>query len=295
MDWQYTLIRLYLYLDDHYQAHLWVYAQRFSNNHRLRFCDAELLTIYLFGLMQQRRTLTSIYAYATGHLQAWFPHLPAYQTFVERLNRLADLLPVLTETILGEAELPGVRDEVKLIDSFPVILAQQRRSQRAQVAPELAQKSYCASKGLYYYGVNVHLVAARRPGQLPVPEAIALSPGAANDLSVMRHYLPYVSACAIFADKAYADARLQAGLEAAQGVVLHTPIKRQKGQARLALDQRLYSTAVSQVRQPIESLFNWINEKTGIEMASKVRSTKGLLVHVFGRLAAAMFLLAFNP
>jgi len=35
---------------------------------------------------------------------------------------------------------------------------------------------------------------------------------------------------------------------------------------------------------------NWVEEKTGIEIASKVRSYRGLLVHVFGRLAAAMFL-----
>ena len=45
MDWHYTLIRLYLYLAEHSHAHLWVYAQRFSNHHRLRFSDEELLTI----------------------------------------------------------------------------------------------------------------------------------------------------------------------------------------------------------------------------------------------------------
>jgi len=38
-------------------------------------------------------------------------------------------------------------------------------------------------------------------------------------------------------------------------------------------------------------LFNWLEEKTGIQRASKVRSYNGLLVHVFGRLAAAMWLL----
>jgi hypothetical protein len=42
-------------------------------------------------------------------------------------------------------------------------------------------------------------------------------------------------------------------------------------------------------------LFNWIQEKTGIECASKVRSFRGLLVHVFARLAAAMFLLNARP
>jgi hypothetical protein len=52
--------------------------------------------------------------------------------------------------------------------------------------------------------------------------------------------------------------------------------------------------AVSRIRQPIEALFGWIQEKTGIQTASKVRSERGLMVHVFGRIAAAMLLLAFN-
>ena len=51
------------------------------------------------------------------------------------------------------------------------------------------------------------------------------------------------------------------------------------------------STAISQIRQPIESLFNWVQEKTGIQIASKVRSYQGLMVHVFGKLAAALFIM----
>ncbi len=76
---------------------------------------------------------------------------------------------------------------------------------------------------------------------------------------------------------------------------LYTPVKKKKAQERLLLIDSALSTLVSRVRQPIESIFNWIEEKTGIEVASKVRSYKGLMVHVFGRLAAAMFLLAANP
>jgi hypothetical protein len=73
-----------------------------------------------------------------------------------------------------------------------------------------------------------------------------------------------------------------------------TPVKKKKGQENLSAADSLFSKAVSKVRQPIESLFNWIGEKTGIQCASKVRSYRGLLVHAFGRLAAAMLLLSFN-
>lgn len=52
-----------------------------------------------------------------------------------------------------------------------------------------------------------------------------------------------------------------------------------------------YQRQFPQVRQPIESFFNWVNEKTGIQIASKVRSYQGLMVHVFGKLAAALFIM----
>ncbi|MBF0300334.1 MAG: transposase [Oligoflexia bacterium] len=58
--------------------------------------------------------------------------------------------------------------------------------------------------------------------------------------------------------------------------------------------EKIDSAIISGIRQPIESLFNWLNEKTGIQNASKVRSSKGLLVHVFGKLAAALVMIIFN-
>ena len=98
----------------------------------------------------------------------------------------------------------------------------------------------------------------------------------------------------LFADMAYIDELLEQMLKH-QNFLLNTPVKKGKKQKHDPyLFDKLWSTAVSRVRQPIESLFNWINEKTGIQIASKVRSFKGLMVHVFGRLAAAMFIMAFN-
>ena len=141
----------------------------------------------------------------------------------------------------------------------------------------------------------MHLLALRRPGTLPVPDYIGLSPGADNDLTVLRSILPRLRDCEVYGDKIYADAELAERLLREQNVRLYTPIKKKKGQKELALTDRVYSKIVSGVRQPVESLFNWLEEKTGIEVASKVRSYKGLMVHVFGRLAAAMFMLAFNP
>lgn len=295
MDWQDTLIRLYLYLCKHYRGPLWVLAQRLSNNQDPAFTDEEVLTIYLFGILKKHRTIQAIYDYTQDHLSDWFPALPCYGGYVQRLNRLHEVFPGLVEQVLADFAPQGVLEHVRLVDSMPVVLAQAKRSSQAKVAPELANKGYCASKNMYFYGVKVHLLAFRRPGTLPVPDYIGVSPGADNDLTVLRSIVPRLRDGELYGDKIYADAELVDRLAREQNVRLYTPIKKKKGQKELSLTDRVYSEIVSGVRQPIESLFNWIQEKTGIEVASRVRSYRGLMVHVFGRLAAAMLLLAFNP
>jgi hypothetical protein len=69
-------------------------------------------------------------------------------------------------------------------------------------------------------------------------------------------------------------------------------LKRLKGQSiqekqRNKAYNDLFSAAVSKVRQPIESFFNWLNEHTNIQRTQKVRSTKGLLIHTMGKIASA--------
>ena len=295
MAWQDTLIQLYLYICHHYQGHLFLAAQRLSNNDQPTFTDEEVLTIYLFGILKKHRTIQAIYNYVEDHLSDWFPEMPCYGGYVQRLNRLYEVFPGLVEQVLADCSRQGVLDHIRLVDSFPVVLAQEKRSGTAKVAPALANKGYCSSKNMYFYGVKVHLLAFRRPGTLPLPDYIGLSAGAENDLSVLRGILPQLRDCELYGDKIYADQELVERLWREQNVRLYTPVKKKKGQERLLLIDSALSTLVSRVRQPIESIFNWIEEKTGIEIASKVRSYKGLMVHVFGRLAAAMFLLVFNP
>jgi hypothetical protein len=78
-----------------------------------------------------------------------------------------------------------------------------------------------------------------------------------------------------------------------------TPVKAVKNQSswdkqfNKAADD-LFSKAILGIRQPIESLFSWLIEKTDFQRANKVQSGNGLLVHVFGKLAAAFIYLIFN-
>ncbi|WP_425363144.1 hypothetical protein [Candidatus Tisiphia endosymbiont of Hybos culiciformis] len=93
----------------------------------------------------------------------------------------------------------------------------------------------------------------------------------------------------VFADKAYQTGNQPVADQG--GITLYTPVKKAKGQELLDAADRLLSSAISSVRQPIESLFNWIEEKTNIQIASKVRSYNGLMVHVFGKISVALFMM----
>ena len=72
-----------------------------------------------------------------------------------------------------------------------------------------------------------------------------------------------------------------------------TPLKEPRGK-HLGFFAKMYFSYVSGIRQPIESLFNWNNEKAGLQMVSKVRSEKGLFVHILERLAASALIMAMN-
>jgi hypothetical protein len=76
---------------------------------------------------------------------------------------------------------------------------------------------------------------------------------------------------------------------AERNVRVFTPVKLKKGQEFLDSANAYFSSAVSRVCQAIESFFNWINEKTHIQCASKVRSDDGLISFIFARLAILAF------
>ena len=273
MDWEYRLIRLYVQICHYYRRDLWGYCQRMSNHSDLSFSDEEVICIYLYGIIEKRRTIKDIYDFTHNHLLALFPNLPSYEGYGHRLNQISGVFIPLVSQLQKELPTEDVLQSIGLMDSMPIS---------------------CASKGLYYYGVKVHLLGLRRPGRLPVPEYIGVTPASDHDLTTFREIQPYLCNRELFLDKAYADELLKQEAKTQQNLVLWTPVKKKKGQRQLQVGDQWLSTAVSRVRQPIESLFNWIEEKTGIQSASKVRSYNGLLVHLFGRLAAALFIMAFS-
>lgn len=282
------LIALYLLVCRLYDTEAVLKQQRLSN-FKPAFTDEELLTMYLFGHLQGHTTHRRIYDYVMVHWRAWFPRLPSYQAFNRRVNELAPAFELFINRQLTKAGRQVEATADRLLDSLPVMLAIGTRANRACVAPELADTGFCATKQIHYRGVKLHLLAARRARRLPFPERFALTRASQHDLAALRELNPTLGCYGLFADKAYADAETKAVL-GARGTHLLTPYKRRRNEPETNVPT-LLNRFVSSIRQPLESLFNWLIQRTGLQNASRVRSTSGLLAHCYGKLAVACWLL----
>lgn len=293
------LIALYFYVCERYAEELKYSCQRFSNNHRPKFSDEEVLTVYLYAVSEEQRFyIKDIHDFTSRYLQSWFPALPSYQAFNNRLNRLSVALQRLCAELLRQHRPPEIDLTTSVVDSLPIVTCSGKRA--AKVAPELTAKGYCATKGLYDHGLRLHALNWRRKATLPWPESVVVSSAADHDLSVFKENWSQISNRTFYGDKIYHNTAFFEQLYKSQHSEMLTPVKAIKDrplrlrQWHKAADD-LYSRAVSAIRQPIESFFNWLNERTSIQIASKVRSTKGVLVHIFGKLAAAFIYLITNP
>ncbi len=287
---EHELIELYLLVCRLYDKRPDLKYQRLSN-FRPRCTDEELLTMYLFGHLQGFHEQRRIYQYVRRHWHTWFPALPSYQAFNRRLNLLAPAFSELIGNVLESAVKQLAPTADRLIDSLPVMLAKGGRSSTARVAKDVADKGFCATKSTFYYGVKLHTIAVRRTNKLPLPALLHLSRASQHDLAALRELNPSLGNCFLFGDKAYADEETKT-VFAARGTHLVTPHKRKRNELETAAPP-LWSRFVSSFRQPIEGFFGWLIQRTNIQNASRVRSTKGLFVHCYGKLAVACLLLTF--
>lgn len=102
MDWQEDLISLYVSIFEFYFEEYHLCPQRFSNNNNPDFSDVEVATIYLWGLLSGYQEHRQTHTYVNRHLLEWFPGLPKYSAYVDRVNRLDDFLCALTHRFMGK-------------------------------------------------------------------------------------------------------------------------------------------------------------------------------------------------
>ena len=292
------LVKIYDYVCEKYEQELKYHCERFTNNNQPVFTDQEIITIYLFALYEEQKIkLKEMYNFTKDYLLSWFPKLASYVAFTTRLNRLSSAIKTLC-SIAIEAFIPKeCSTEFSLLDSFPIITCNGKR--KGKVARELTDKTYNSTKNLWYYGVKLHALNFYNKGTLPYPESIVISKASESDLTIFKENWAKIKDRKFFGDKIYCNEEFFENLFSENNSTMLTPLKGIKGKTeelkqRDCAYEKLFSKAVSTIRQPIESFFNWINEKTKIQNASKVRSTNGLIVHLFGKLTACFLKPIFN-
>jgi hypothetical protein len=286
------LIDIYLFVCQIYDTSSKTCFQRWSNNSEPDFTDQELITIWFFAHLQGCFEKKQMHRLIHNYWLDWFPRLPSYQTFVWRLNRLEPTFQTFG-TVLSKALVATHTPEIDhMVDSLPVMLAQHGHSYRPRVGREVADVGYCAAKKTRFHGVRLHVIAQRRTRRLPLPAQVWLCAASHHDSKAFIEQQPELPETSLFGDLAYPTPQIISHLKEQQTRLI-APQKKPKG-TELTNDEKYYNRLVRSIRQPIESLFNWIQEKTGIQRASKVRSTDALMIHCWGKLAVAFFLLVFN-
>jgi hypothetical protein len=291
------LVKIYFHVCEKFENELKFSCMRFSNNDQPEFTDQEAMTIYLFCVNQeQRMKIKQIHSFANDYLRSWFPMLPSYTAFDNRLNRLSEAFKQFAGSLLIDFKPTECSDEVSLLDSLPIITCSGKRT--GKVAREITDKGFCSTKSMYYYGLKLHALAFQRQHRLPFPEQLLITPASENDLTVFKNAWEGIINRTFYGDKIYHNVDYFDNLTSSKNSIMLTPIKGVKNQSEWEKQfdrayNDLFSKAVSTIRQPIESFFNWLIEKTDFQRASKTRSTAGLLVHVFGKIAAAFVPLIF--
>ena len=281
------LIDLYCTVCRHYNSTLAAETQRLSNNFCPKFTDEECITIYLFGIAEEKFKVKGIHKFIKEYWHDWFPNLPSYQNFNRRINYLGSVFQNLCSLLLSDS---GIDESVKdhLIDSMPIVVAKAKRSGSAKAAKGLCDKGYCATKKMYYYGVKLHALGQKAYQTLPKMCLMSLSSASENDFPVGREMLSDVYNIDIYADKMYICKEWADEL-AERNIRIFTPVKLRNGQKRLDSADSYFSAAVSRAKQALESFFNWVQAKTNIQNASFVRSDQGLIAFVWARIASLLF------
>jgi hypothetical protein len=284
------LIWLFVFIDDMFaQTELPLYTERFSNNKVQFFSDNELFTISIFTHMIGYHKKIDGYKYIKHHYAQWFPDLPTYSIYSRKLNKFHEALTYIYKIILKRYFPLNIKDTV--IDTMPVIICQQQHSSKASVAKPIATKGYCAAKNIYYHGIKLQIIGNLVNKKLPIPIDYEIESAHIHDLTIAKQSISDYNNINIYADLGYCDHSYRIDLFENNHVNLITPYKRKKNGNPLTLFRKAYNTLHAKMRQPIENLFAWINEKTHINIANKVRSIDGLFYHIHVKMVTALLLM----
>jgi len=164
------LIEIYLFVCHVYDTSSATCFQRLSNNRVPEFTDQEFITIWFFAHVQGCFEKKKMRRLIENYWREWLPHLPSYQTFVLRLNRLEPTFQTFGAVLSGTLAAQGRSEIDHLVDSLPVMLARARTFLR-RTGAKWPMSETRAAKKTRFHGVRLHVCCATADRALTAPES----------------------------------------------------------------------------------------------------------------------------
>lgn len=187
-----TIIALYCLCND-------LLKQLYSHETTSRMSDAEVITTVVVSAL-----------YFSGHhdkgchfmkAHGYMPQMLSKSRFNRRVHRLASVIQWLFQH-LGRYWCMQSPSTLYVIDSFPILVCDNKRIQRCQRFQGEEWRGYQASKRRYFYGLKVHLLV----NEVGQPVECFFTEGSMSDVKALKLFdfdLPEGSE--ILGDKAYTD------------------------------------------------------------------------------------------
>lgn len=109
--------------------------------------------------------IKQIYSFADDYLRSWFPILPPFAAFDNRLNRLSEDFKRLAGSLLMEFKPSTCSEAESVLKSLQIITCSGKHN--GKVACEITDKGYRSTNSMYYFGLKLHALAFRHPNKLP--------------------------------------------------------------------------------------------------------------------------------
>ena len=243
-----------------------------TKNARRRVTDAEVVTLCVAQQVMDIGSDREFLAVAAKRLSHLFPQLPLQPGYLKRRRRLADTIDWLCGVFAQDS--PGWRDELVLLDSTPEEYGRSLETARRSELADACGYGYCRSHSRWFWGMRLHLAA----GPDGTPRAAILAPADQREREVALRLLPLALSGGeqIICDKGYAGEEFKQTVAERFGATVLRPSRK---------DEPDTGPHLSSIRQRIESIFQTLKDRLGLER-HRARTLTGLRARIAAKLLA---------
>ena len=238
---------IYTFTDDGLKMQPRLAHWRRSNNRRVAFTDAEVLTIALLQPALGLISLKHAFELVRDNLAGAFPHLPSYAQWLARLHALGGLSGHLMQVAARRA-LSEEADRLYVLDSKPIPLCKAIRHGRVRLLREEGAYFGKTSAG-WFFGFKPHVIAHRTGVVL----SAVLTPGNWDDRSAALALGWETGGGVVLGDQGYSGVETFDVLRDEAALVRVMP---SDAGCRKATPKPSRRTFVSGLRQRIETTFS---------------------------------------